>query len=116
MMNDSKYCYELYRFERPKLGGHITLSVTSDALSLEDYTIGSTVSEFYGSDEREYTVSLSKEDAIKILEANGIAVGKYPTETLGLYFAERNTGNNSAATGLLKMAEKAGVEAEVSVW
>jgi hypothetical protein len=108
--------YELYRFDSPGLGGYITLSVNPDALLLEDYTFGSDVAAHYSRGEREYNVSLNEDDAIKILEANDLALGEYPIYTLGLWFAERYKGKSDATGSLLKIAEKAGVKALVSAW
>jgi hypothetical protein len=115
-MNEKSYGYELYRFDGPDLCGHITLSIDPDALLLVDYTFGPEVSAIYGRGEREYNVSLDEDDAIKILEANGLAMGTYPINTLGLWFAERYKGKSDATGSLLKIAEKAGVEALVSAW
>ena len=111
-----EYRYLLYRFDRPDLRGSIELTVNADGLMVEDGTTGKTTERFLGRDSHEYTVSLTKEKAIKVLEAYGIRPGHFPTETLALRFAERYKGCDSAASKFREMAEEAGVEPKVFVW
>jgi hypothetical protein len=109
VMCDGTYDYELYRFTGPEISGYISVSVAKDSVTVEDYNIGSEVYEFFGRDEHEYDVSVTRDDAKKILKANGIIPGPYPAEKLGLYLAERYTGHSNVASTFKKIAEEAGV-------
>ena len=109
-MCDGTYNYELYRFNEPEMSGYIAVNVTSDSVTVEDYTIGSEVATFFGRDEHEYDVSVTRDEAKKILKAYGIIPGPYPTEKLGLRLAERFAGKSKVASAFKELAEEAGVE------
>jgi len=113
-MCDDTYTYELHRFTGPEMSGYVSVNVAKDGVSVEDYTIGSEVYAWFGRDEHEYDVSVTRDDAKKILKANGIIPGPYPAEKLGLYLAERYRGHTDVASTFKKIAEEAGVTP--SVW
>ena len=111
-----EYRYPLYRFDRDDLSGYIDMVVNPDGLMVEDYTVGKSTEIFFGREDHEYTVSLNRDKAEKVLNAYGISPGIYPAEKLALRFAERYTGDSCAASKFKEVVESAGVKPEVFVW
>ena len=108
--------YELYRWDREDLSGHITVYVESNKLMIEDYSAGSTCESFFGEDEHELKISVDAERAGIILAHLGLDVSEKPTEALGSWLAAEMTGCSKAASKFRKLAKKAGVKVDVFVW
>jgi len=112
-MCDGTYTYELHRWDGGDMRGYVSVEVAKDGVTVEDYTTGSEVFAFFGRDEHEYDVRVTRDGAKKILKANGIIPGPFPSEKLGLRLAEVYSGTSNAASKFKEMAEEAGVEPEV---
>jgi hypothetical protein len=111
-----KRSYELYKFDRDDLGGHITLYVDDDSLMIEDYTIGSTCENFFGRDDREYRVSVDSAGAATILGHYGLTAAGGPVEALGRWLGATLKGCSTAATRFEELAGDAGVSVNKFVW
>lgn len=112
-MCDDTYSFELYRFDHADITGHVSVEITPDGVTVEDYTIGPGVEKFFGRDEHELDVRVTRAGAKEILKANGIIPGPFPAEKLGLRLAEVFNGKSDAASKFVEMAEEAGVEPEI---
>jgi len=109
-MTENSYTYELYRFDSKGLKGYVDMSVREDMIHIDDFTHGSSTKEFFGSSSHGIEMFIDRENAIKVLEAYGMRVGKFPAEKLALYLAERFTGNDSAFSAIREVVKEAGVK------
>ena len=94
----------------------MSLSVNPRQIVVEDYTAGGSAEEFFGSSDREYTITIEKPGALKMLEFVDPGSSKYPVERLALYLAERFTGDKHATSSIKELADKAGAAAKVWSW
>jgi len=107
---ENDYSYELFRWDLDDLKGYISLSVSHDSVHVDDFSYGSGTESIMGTHSHGIEMWIKRDEARKVLEANGLSVGRYPTEMLGLYLAERFTGNDHAFSEIRELAEAAGVK------
>ena len=108
--------YELYRWDREDLGGHITVYVENDTVMIEDYTIGKTCEDFFGTDDHEYKITIDRAGAEVILAHVGAPVDGSPTEALGAWLATNMTGSSDVISRLKELAKSAGAKVKEFIW
>lgn len=108
--------YELYRWDREDLAGNVTLYVEDDHIMIVDYTIGSTCESFWGESDRELTLTIESEAAVKILAYLELKATGDPLEVLGEWLGKEYKGCSDTTIRFRELGEQAGVKVDVFAW
>ncbi len=111
-----EYIYNVYRSDTDRGYIRAWVRVAPDAVVVEDNSGGPMADEFYGTASVDMIASVNKKEARRILKANGVKPGSFPTELLGVWLANRLKSSKTPFSKFIDLAKVAGVNPEVNIW